>query len=72
MDEILGFHWADHLSIGVARAFFLGFFALIVVFGLAFPRAYIFSGAPDQARWRDLRLWVIAIMAIPTVLYLVL
>lgn len=72
IDTILGFHWADGLSIGWARAFFLAFFAAIVVFGLSFSRAYIYRGAPDEARWRDLRLWVIAIMAIPTVLYLVL
>jgi hypothetical protein len=69
--RILGFHWADDLPIGVARGFFLGFFALIILYGLSFPRAYIFRGAPDAAGWRDLRLWVLAVMAIPTVLYLV-
>lgn len=69
--EILDFRWANGLSIGVARAFFLAFFAAIVVFGWSFGREYVYRGAEDQARWRDLRLWVIGIMAIPAVIYLV-
>ena len=69
---ILGFHWADGSSTAVARACFLAFFAVLVAGAFAIPRAYIYAGAPDQARWRDLRLWVAAIMAIPTFIYLVL
>ena len=48
--KILGFHWADDLPIGVARGFFLGFFALIVLFGLAFPKSYVLRGAPVDER----------------------
>lgn len=70
LQQVFGFHWADTLPIGAARACFLLFFGTIVLFAFAFPRRFVYEGAPDAARWRDLRLWVVIVMAIPTVIYL--
>jgi hypothetical protein len=69
---LLDFRWAHGLSTSTARVFFLVFFALVTLFGVHFRREYVYRGAEDQARWRDLRLWVVVIMAIQTVIYLIL
>lgn len=49
--------------------------AIVAFFGIAIwawkrPRGFIFQGAPDSARWRDLRLWASILMAIQIVIYL--
>ena len=72
LETILDFRWAHGMSVSTARVFFLGFFALVALFGASFSRAYVYRGAEDEARWRDLRIWVIGIMAIPAVIYLTL
>lgn len=72
LETVLDFRWAQGMPVSTARLFFLGFFALIALFGLSLPRAYIYRGAEDEARWRDLRIWVLGIMAIPTVIYVAL
>lgn len=69
---VLDFRWAHGLPTSTARVFFLVFFALVTLFGVHFSRAYVYQGAEDQARWRDLRIWVVVIMAIQTGIYLVL
>ena len=66
---LLDFRWAHGLPGWAPRVFYFSFFALVVLFGLQFRRDYVLRGAPDEARWRDLRLWVVFVMAIPTVLY---
>ena len=70
VEYILDFRWAHDLSMTTARVFFFVFFILITVFGLSVTKEYVFRGAADEARWRDLRLWVIVIMSIQMSLYL--
>ncbi|MEM7078635.1 MAG: hypothetical protein AAF513_08410 [Pseudomonadota bacterium] len=53
--------WANYLSI-------LGF-VLLLLLVWRIPRHLIFSGAPDQARWRDIRIWATVLIAIQIVLY---
>jgi hypothetical protein len=52
-----------------AKTLFLAFFGLIAVGVLMQPRAYVYQGAPSQARWRDLRLWALFLVAIHAVVY---
>jgi hypothetical protein len=52
-----------------ARCLFLGFFGLLLAGVLWLPKEYIFRGAPDRARWRDLRLWAIVLVLIHIYVY---
>ena len=67
---ILNFSWARDFSIPTVKVCFLAFFALIFIFSLYQRRAYIYQGAPDQARWRDLRIWAAIILVAQSTLYL--
>jgi hypothetical protein len=49
----------------------LGFFGLIL-WTLRWRSDAIYEGAPDHARWRDLRLWIIPLALIQIALYLAL
>jgi len=49
--------------------------AVVCFFGMAIwawrrPRSFIFEGAPDNHRWRDLRVWASVLMGIQIVIYL--
>lgn len=53
--------WANYLSI-------LGFLVLGTLVWLI-PRKIIFTEAPDQSRWRDMRLWASVLIAMQLALY---
>ncbi|XOV83154.1 MAG: hypothetical protein ACFHXK_20165 [bacterium] len=53
--------WANYLSI-------LGFLILGALVWLI-PKRIIFTEAPDQSRWRDMRLWASALIAMQLALY---
>jgi len=36
---------------------------------LAIPRARVLEGAPDWRRWRDIRWWAVALLAVQLALY---
>lgn len=50
----------------IAVAFFLG----IALWAWRRPRSYIYNDAPDQHRWRDLRVWASVLMASQLLIYL--
>ncbi|MGD2152470.1 MAG: hypothetical protein PVG79_04330 [Gemmatimonadales bacterium] len=50
----------------IAALFFFG----IAVWAWRRPRSYIYSEAPDNHRWRDLRVWASVLMTIQFLLYL--
>jgi len=50
----------------IAAVFFFG----IAVWAWRRPRSYIYSEAPDNHPWRDLRVWASVLMAIQFLLYL--
>jgi hypothetical protein len=56
-------------EVGWARTLFLVFFLLILIGVWLLPKDYIFRGAPDQARWRDLRLWALVLVIIHAFVY---
>ena len=53
--------WANYLSI-------LGFLVLGALVWLI-PKKIIFTEAPDQSRWRDMRLWASVLIAMQLALY---
>jgi hypothetical protein len=56
-------------EIAAARVLFLLFFGLIIVLVFLLPREYIFRGAPDRSRWRDLRYWTLGLVLIHAYVY---
>ena len=68
---ILNFSWANDFSISTVKLCFLAFFTLILIFALSQRRTYVYQGAPDHARWRDLRIWAALILIAQSTLYLI-
>lgn len=54
--------WLVSLPMGVAQVAVLGLFALTGVWLWTLKKDYIYLGAPDQARWRDLRIWATLVL----------
>ena len=53
--------WANYVSIS-------GFVLLSVLVWLI-PKKLIYAQAPDQAKWRDIRLWASALILLQVTLY---
>ena len=68
---IIDFGWAREVSPAGYHAIFFAFFAAVALFGLMLKREFVYRGAEDGSRWRDLRIWVVAIMAIQAALYVI-
>lgn len=47
----------DSLPMWVGTACAIGLFVIVGLWALTLPRKYIYLGAPDEAGWRDLRIW---------------
>jgi hypothetical protein len=47
-------------------------FGLGIVFAWSLPKRFVYLGAPDQARWRDLRIWATAVLIPYMLIYLLL
>ncbi len=45
-------------------------FVGIAIWAWLRPRSFIFEDAPDNNRWRDLRVWASVLMGIQIVIYL--
>lgn len=61
MAELFPLWWANAFTIAL-------FVAIAVGCWLVKPEA-IFGDAPDQARWRDLRVWATALICIQVFIY---
>lgn len=60
-------HALAAVPLAAARWITVAFLVLAGAIPLFLPRAYVYLGAPDARRWRDLRLWAAAAM-VPYVL----
>ena len=69
IEYVLYFRWAAGLDGAQVRLCFLAFFVAVAVFAVSQDRDYVYLGAPDRRRWRDLRLWALAILAVQATLY---
>ena len=64
--------WLGGLPMWVAVACVVGLYAVAVIWVWTLRREFVFRGAPDQAWWRDLRLWATLIVIPYVAIYLVL
>lgn len=60
------------LPMWTAQACAIGLFGLALLFAWLTPRRFIYLGAPDQARWRDLRIWATLVLIPYMLIYLML
>ena len=61
----------DTLPLWVGTACAIGLFVIVGIWALTLKRSYIYLGAPDQAAWRDLRIWTIIVLLPYIIVYLI-
>lgn len=61
--------WLNDLPLWWANVFTVALFAGIAVGTFRIPRRRILEDAPDESRWRDLRWWVLLLIAAQLGLY---
>lgn len=62
--------WLAGLSLAWGKVIAVIFFVGIALWAWRRPKSFIFQGAPDTRRWRDLRLWASILMAVQILIYL--
>jgi len=55
-------HWLVSLPMSVAMACAIGLFVLAGIWVWTLHTDFIFRGAPDHKRWRDLRIWSMVVL----------
>jgi hypothetical protein len=63
-------NWLIGLPGWASQASAVTLFVVAGLWLLTLKREYVFQGAPDQSRWRDLRIWSAVAMLPYVVLYL--
>lgn len=63
--------WLEGLPLVMGKYIAALFFIGMAIWAWFRPRKYIFEGAPDVKRWRDLRIWATVFLGIQVVLYMV-
>ena len=48
----------------------IAMFAGLAIWAMSLPRHYALRGAPDQAWWRDVRLWAVIVIGLEIIPYL--
>ena len=67
---MLNFEWCANISMGWARFLVIMAFIVPLIFALTLRKNYIFAGAPDQKKWRNLKWWVFVLVVIQVGIYL--
>jgi Mn2+/Fe2+ NRAMP family transporter len=62
--------WLASIPMSWARGTAALFFAATAIWACTLKREYVFQGAPDTKRWRDLRLWAIVVLIPYVIIYL--
>lgn len=65
------FDWIHLLPPWLAKLGAMAIFGGVLVFTWTLPRDFVLAGAPDNARWRDLRIWATALLAFQAIIYYV-
>ncbi len=66
---MLNFNWLTDVSLTAAHIIILLAFIIPLIFALVLPRAYIYLGAKDQKKWRNLKWWIVILVAIQVLVY---
>ena len=59
-------NWLGSLPMSVAMACTLGLYAIAVIWVWGLRKEFVFRGAPDMKKWRNLRIWA-TLVVIPYV-----
>jgi hypothetical protein len=58
------------IPLWMVKAGVIALFLALAIWALTMPRQYVFLGAPDQARWRDVRIWAVIVIGLEIIPYL--
>ena len=70
LQSIMEFQWASSFTLPWIKTCFFLFFFLILIVVIRQKKDFIYQGAPDQAKWRDLRIWAGSILLLQMGIYL--
>ena len=62
--------WLAGLPLVCGKIIAVFAFIGITIWAWRRPKSFIYQGAPDSHRWRDLRVWASILMVIQIVIYL--
>ncbi len=62
--------WIDALPMWVSKLCAVGLFVIVGLWVSTLKREYVYLGAPDQAKWRDLRIWTWLVLLPYIIIYL--
>jgi len=65
------YDWLSNIPLFWGKIFAILGFVGMLIWAWVRPRSFIFQGAPDDSRWRDLRIWASLFMGIQIVIYLI-
>jgi hypothetical protein len=63
--------WLEGLPIVLGKYIVTLLFIVMIVWAWFRPPKFIFEGAPDKSRWRDLRIWATVFLGIQVILYMI-
>ena len=67
---MLNFNWLADLSDAWGRFLVILAFIAPMIFAFLLSKKYIYQGAADLKNWRNLKIWVLIIVAVQVAIYL--
>ena len=64
-------NWLTDLPTSWANTITMLLFGLLLIILWSFPRRFVLRGAPDQSRWRDIRIWATVLVFVQLGIYTV-
>ena len=63
-------NWLAGIPLLWGKIFAVATFVGVIIWVWFRPKRFIFLGAPDKRKWRDLRIWASILMIIQIIIYL--
>jgi len=67
---MFNFNWLSNVPETWARFIVICAFIAPLIFAMTMKKKYIYQDAEDQAWWRNLKIWVVIIVAVQVAIYL--
>ncbi len=64
--------WLDSLPMWMAKASAVALFVIAGIWVVCLRRNFVYLGALDDARWRDLRIWAVFLLVVYASVYITL